>query len=172
MASATKRIGERGGKESKQILMRVFEGAVRAGVPLLRAFLPQRQMAVVEGVTELYIALFETFKAHLGAVSIQEIMMYVHLSIHLNQLADLIVFIRAFIGVLGGEIDNLRATFVSTDAAATAVAERFLCLIEHVVRDSSLQLRNLIIDIRAFLFALPHAQLQGEVARTSITPTH
>lgn len=76
MTSIVKRIGEKGGKESKQALMRGMEAAIRLGTPILRAFLPQRQMGVVEGVMELYVALFDDFKSHLGIPFIQETMMY------------------------------------------------------------------------------------------------
>lgn len=139
------RVGERGGKESKQILVRGLEGAIRLGVPLLRAYLPHRQMAVVEAITQLFIALFDAFKTHLGLSFIQETMM-------------------AFIGVLGGEMEQLRSTFTSADAAAAAVSGRFLQLILHIVRDASPQLHGLVSDIRQLLFALPHSQLHDEVA--------
>src|SRR3989344_2239022 len=69
------RVGERGGKESKQILVRGLEGAIRLGVPLLRAYLPHSQMAVVEAIPQLFIALFDAFKTHLGLSFIQETMM-------------------------------------------------------------------------------------------------
>jgi len=46
------------------------------GVPLLRFFSSHRQMTIVEGLTELFIALFDTFKTHLGLPFIQETMMY------------------------------------------------------------------------------------------------
>lgn len=61
-------------------------------------------------------------------------------------------------------MDKLRFTFTSSDPATAAVATRFLHLIQHVVRDSSSQLHNLVLDIRQLLFALPHAQLGDEVA--------
>jgi hypothetical protein len=70
-------VGERGGKDSKQILVHKVESAIRLGVPLLRVYLPHRQMAVVEAITEIFIALFDTFKLHLGPSFVQETMMYV-----------------------------------------------------------------------------------------------
>jgi hypothetical protein len=63
-------------------------------------------------------------------------------------------------------MEQLRATFTSSDVAAVAVAGRFLQLIQHIVRDASPQLHSLVLDIRQLLFALPHAQLHEEVART------
>jgi len=145
LAGITTRVGEKGSKESKQILVGRLGGTIQMGVPLLRFFSSHRQMTIVEGLTELFIALFDTFKTHLGLPFIQETMM-------------------AFIGVLGGDVDKLRFTFTSSDPATAAVATRFLHLIQHVVRDSSSQLHNLVLDIRQLLFALPHAQLGDEVA--------
>lgn len=98
LACIAKRVGERGGKEAKQILVSAFEGAIRSGLPLLRTFLSHRHMAIVEGITELYIALFEAYKSHLGLPFIQETMVYVLTPLH-NLLLKNILRVRLCVSV-------------------------------------------------------------------------